>query len=129
PEVAALPSGAEEGRALRAVAPTAEAADLEPRGEDLLLASCVQVRQTGDPLVTVEEVLEVPPSLPRRRSRRHGVELLQGLLDELLDRDSNGGGLLTLGACDRPLAVLVGEVELSQSDRDDGRCDERHDDG
>jgi len=70
-----------------------------------------------------------PPGTPARRGRLcDGVELEQEVLYELLDRRCGSRRLVALGARQRLLAVLIGEIELREPDRDDRGDNEGDDD-
>ena len=125
---------ADEIRAPGEVDPAVESVDLEQGGADTLLPGRVEVAQSTDGLVTLEEAVEVLVSLRQsgsaRRDGRLGyrLELPQDFLHLLLDRGGGRRRLVPLDGAQRALAVLIGEVELREPDRDDRRGDERHDD-
>ena len=114
--------------------PPADAVDLQRVRSNLLLPGRVQIPQLADELLALEEAVEVLVSLRQPGcslsvSRLgHHLELPQEVLHQLLDERGGGGCLVPLDTGQRTLAVLVGEVELREPDRDDCCGDERHDD-
>ena len=91
-------------------------------------ASLIEVRQLAQRLLALAEPAKSQE--PRLSARRlcHAVEVAEDVLDELIDGHRGGRCLVRLYPGYRTLAVLVCEVELGETNGDDGRGDEHHND-
>ena len=135
PEVPPLGPREHETLVVREVDPAVEAVELEGGGVDTLSSARVQIAQVADELVPSEEAVEVLVALDQARSPRilrrlsHRLEFAENVLQRLFDRERGGGRLIALDPRQRPLRVLIGEVELREPDRYARRCDERDNHG
>ena len=134
PEIPFLRSRPTEFGPLREVDPAAGAVNLERVDPHLLPPRRVEVPELAEELLACEQPVEILLALGEAgRAARGGrlrgrLEIQDELLHELRDRGSGGERHVALDTGQRTLAVLIREVELRETERNDRGGNERHDD-